>query len=254
MHRTFTKPLGYAGDYEMVNMIIGDSTDGATNTYARLVNAYYLDAVPSRAHRNRIQILVEHLRDEARRVAATGRMLRVLNVGCGPAVEMQKFIKSDPICEKCEFHLVDFNAETLDYARDRLGEAAHEGARTPNINYIHKSINELLKEAARRDSAAAGPFDFVYCAGLFDYLSERICTRLVQLFYDWTTPGGSVLVTNVDPSNPIRLAMEHIVEWNLIYRTEKQLAVMADGLRGATRTFSDATGVNVFLTIRKADP
>ena len=41
VHRTYTKPLGYAGDYEMVNMILRDPVDGA-NTYARLINHLYL--------------------------------------------------------------------------------------------------------------------------------------------------------------------------------------------------------------------
>ena len=60
IHRTFTKPLGYAGDYEMVNMILRDRFEGPT-TYARLVNSFILRADTGQAHRNRIDILEQYL-------------------------------------------------------------------------------------------------------------------------------------------------------------------------------------------------
>ncbi|TNF55954.1 MAG: SAM-dependent methyltransferase, partial [Burkholderiales bacterium] len=53
VYRTFVKPLGYAGDYEMVNQLLGDPRQG-TNTYIQLVNATFLRAAVAVAHRNRI--------------------------------------------------------------------------------------------------------------------------------------------------------------------------------------------------------
>ncbi len=66
-------------------------------------------------------------------------------------------------------------------------------------------------------------FDLVYCAGLFDYLSDKVCSRLLQYFAARTNPGGTVLVTNVHSSNPQKISMEHLLEWHLIYRDEAQL-------------------------------
>jgi len=107
----------------------------------------------------------------------------------------------------------------------------------------------LLKEVAGlRGEQELGIYDYVYCAGLFDYLSDRTCKRLVQHFLNWTAPGGLVVVTNVHTANPTRYRMEHVMEWYLIYRNEARMrALTADG--GEIRV--DATGVNVFLDIRK---
>jgi hypothetical protein len=41
LYRTYTKPLGYAGDYEMMNMIHRQTTDGQT-AYAKIVNTAYV--------------------------------------------------------------------------------------------------------------------------------------------------------------------------------------------------------------------
>ena len=126
IHRTFTKPLGYAGDYEMVNMIAGDPLEGPT-IYAK--NSQCLDSSlrwALQAHRNRIDRLQFYLHNEAERVSRMGRPLRVLNIGCGPAQEIQRFIRDDPLASGCEFHLMDFNDETLAYTRRRLSEVAFE--------------------------------------------------------------------------------------------------------------------------------
>ena len=49
IHRTYAKPMGYAGDYEMMNMIVHNEMQGGS-LYARLVNAYLLDQEIGRAH------------------------------------------------------------------------------------------------------------------------------------------------------------------------------------------------------------
>ena len=93
----------------------------------------------------------------------------------------------------------------------------------------------------------------VYAGGLLDYFPNRVCSRLLRLFYEWTSPGGLVLVTNIHPGNPVRHCMEHLLEWHLNYRSEADMLALAAGLH-ATRVYTDATGVNVFLEIRRAGP
>jgi extracellular factor (EF) 3-hydroxypalmitic acid methyl ester biosynthesis protein len=254
IHRTYSKPLGYAGDYEMVNMILRDPLEGP-NTYARILNAMILRSTGAQAHRNRIDRLIDYLRAESQRLPALGRPLRVLNIGCGPAAEVQRWVRSHPHAELCEFHLMDFNLDTLEYAKQRIDEAAQTAGRKPRIEFVHKSINELLKEAARgaRGRESAVPVttaDLVYCAGLFDYLSDKVCRQLLQLFYAWTNPGGFVVATNVHPSNDVRYFLEHLLEWNLIYRDERQMLELAP-TEGTKAVNADATGMNVFLEIRK---
>ena len=250
VHRSFYKPLGYAGDYEMVNMMLREPREGPT-TYAQLINTLYLSAGPAVAHRNRIDILLETLHEAAARAESRGETVSVLNVGCGPAVELQRFFGGDPLAERCDFELMDFNAETITYTEQRLQASMAHGNRPNRVRMIHQSVHELLKRAVRRDPGElSAHYDLVYCAGLFDYLSDRVCARLLKLFYRWVKPGGKVLATNVHPSNPIRFAMEHIAEWYLIYRDERQMSSLVPEVE-AKRVWADTSGVNIFLEMTK---
>ena len=112
---------------------------------------------------------------------------------------------------------------------------------------MHESAHDRLKRAVRRDeNPEKAQFDFVYCAGLFDYLSDKVCARLLQYFVQRTRSGGGILVTNVHTSNPQIGVMEHVLEWHLIYRDEAMLESVLPEPRQATRLYTDATGVNVF--------
>lgn len=247
VYRTFAKPLGYAGDYEMVNQILGDPRQGPS-TYFQLVNYMFLQAGVAVAHRNRIDILRDRLDDFALRAVQAGRPMRVLNVGCGPAVEIQRFARDNPHSDRLEFVLVDFSEETLEYTRQCLEEASRPTGRKLNLTLQHESVNQLLKRAARSQRVAPEEsFDYVYCAGLFDYLSDKVCTRLVEYFISRSRVGARILVTNVHSSNPERNWMEHFLEWYLIYRDEAALLrAMPQGLKDV-KTYTDPIGVNVFL-------
>ncbi len=246
-HRSFTKPLGYAGDYQMVNMMVQGVREGPT-TYAQLINDFYLDIGLVKAHRNRLLILQQKLSETLRAHLDKGRPLRVLNIGCGPAIELERFIKEDELADRCEFRLIDFNEETLDYARDRLTEAMRVSGRTPKIEFVQQSVHGLLKQSVSGGDGETAEFDFVYCAGLFDYISDRICQRLLSLFCRWTVPGGLVLATNVHPDNPTRWIMEHVVEWHLIHRTQEDMLAIAP-TDYPLRVYDDDTHLNVFLEI-----
>jgi extracellular factor (EF) 3-hydroxypalmitic acid methyl ester biosynthesis protein len=98
-----------------------------------------------------------------------------------------------------------------------------------------------------------GTYDLVYCAGLFDYMSDRICKRLMNIFYDLLAPGGLLIATNVDASKPFRHSMEFILEWHLICRNGDQFAALNPDKAppGHFQVMHEHTGVNVFLEVRK---
>jgi extracellular factor (EF) 3-hydroxypalmitic acid methyl ester biosynthesis protein len=145
--------------------------------------------------------------------------------------------------------LMDFNAETLAYTQNSLEEAIAGIGTPPQLEYVQQSVYNLLK-AGSGDVGLAKDYDFIYCAGLFDYLSDKACSRLLDIFYQWVRPGGRVLVTNVHPANTALYLMEHILEWHLIYRDEQQLLDLVPSER-VRRSFADQTGLNVFLELEK---
>jgi extracellular factor (EF) 3-hydroxypalmitic acid methyl ester biosynthesis protein len=190
------------------------------------------------------------------RVARLGRKARILNLGCGPAGEIQDFLARSPLSEEACFTLLDFNDETLEYTTKVLTDLKVKHRRSTEIVLQKKSVHQLLKEASRSVSSASGPqYDLVYCAGLFDYLNDRICKRLTDVFYEYLAPGGLLVATNVDDAKPIRNRMEYILEWHLVYRKPQQLlSLTPDAARpGGFVVKSDKTGVNIFLEVRKPD-
>ena len=253
VHRAYTKPLGYAGDYEIVNMMLQESKTQTLDVYARVIDSFHINSSAPEAHRNRINMIYEHLTSEAKRVIEDEeRFFNVLNVGCGPAVEIQKFIATMPLSTQAAFDLMDFNEATIDFLEHRINNLIRESGNKPYIKFIHKSIDILLKEANRNIGRTSGKYDLVYCAGLFDYFSDQICRRLTALFFSWIRPGGSVIVTNVDPGNPNRFQMEHLLEWNLEYRNEQDMKkLVPDGAQYTIK--KDTTGINIFLFLKKTD-
>jgi extracellular factor (EF) 3-hydroxypalmitic acid methyl ester biosynthesis protein len=252
-YRTYHKPLGYAGDYEMVNMILRDPLEGSS-LFAKSVNLWFLTQAPAQAHRNRIQYLIKRLLKETRERQSRGQTMRIFDLGCGPAWEVQQFLAEDEISNDVSFTLVDFNDETLEHVGTVLRGLKCKFARSTKIDLIKRSVHQFLKEEAK-SGINHTRYDLIYCAGIFDYLSDRICKRLVNIFYSMLEPGGLLIVTNVDASNPSRNGMEYLLEWHLIYRNVQQLkALMPDEApKGSANILSDETGVNHYLEVRKFD-
>jgi extracellular factor (EF) 3-hydroxypalmitic acid methyl ester biosynthesis protein len=252
-YRTFAKPLGYAGDYEMVNMMARNAQEGAS-LFAKAVNTWFLRQAPAQAHRNRIRYLGRHLLTETARVAETGRQANVQNVACGPAQEVQQFLREQPLSTRARFSLLDFNEETIQYVRAALTGIRSSCGRSTDLQFIKKSVHSILKESGRTiQRRAEDQYDMVYCAGLFDYLSDQVCRRLMDVMYDWLAPGGLLIATNVEPSNPMRHGMEHLLDWHLVYRTGPQLRALKPRAADPDSVFvrCDDTGVNMFIEVRK---
>ena len=249
--RSFTKPLGYAGDYEMVNMMTRSEGREGPTSYAQIINSYFYNIGPTRAHRNRIDILYNYLCDVADQAKKNNVKVSILNIGCGPALEIQKFIRDYDRPDYCDFTLVDFNQETINYTSNRLKVVAKECDKEINVEFVLQSVYTLLQQVAdSKNDQNDNSFDFVYCAGLFDYLSDRVCARLLKLFYQWAKDGAFVLSTNVCPNNPSRWVMEHIIDWYLIHRGEEEMSRIAPP-RGIHKLYLDETSYNVFLETKK---
>lgn len=252
-YRTFAKPLGYAGDYEMVNMILRNAPEG-DSLFGMVLHTWFVQQQPAQAHRNRIEYLVKKISDAILQAGLTGRGARIFNMACGPASEVESFIVNSSLRDRAEFTLLDFNEETLKYTRMRLENASAGKGRLPPVQFIKKSVHHLLKEGGKKGiDANQARYDLVYCAGLFDYLSDDVCQRLLDVMYNWVSPGGLLVATNVEPGNPRRLGMDHLLDWPLIYRTAPQMSRLRPKAAHpqSAAVFSDDTGVNVFLEVRK---
>jgi len=192
--------------------------------------------------------------EETARLAAHGKTARIFNLGCGPAQEIQDFLVRYGVSDHARFTLLDFNEETIRFATSILSDLKNRHHRGTSLDFVKKSVGQVLKGRGRKAEGPGGAqYDFVYCAGLFDYLNDRICKSVLTYFYDIVAPGGLVVATNVEGQHPIRNIMEYMFEWHLVYRNSAEFASLVPE-RAPADSFSiqteDSAG-NIFLEIRK---
>lgn len=97
-------------------------------------------------------------------------------------------------------------------------------------------------------------YDLVWSAGLFDYLEDKQFIFLLRLLLDVVSPDGEIVIGNFSEANPSRDYME-FGEWFLHHRTEDRLAIIANQAGCSEHSINiekEATGVNLFLRIRKS--
>jgi extracellular factor (EF) 3-hydroxypalmitic acid methyl ester biosynthesis protein len=248
LRRSFEKPLGYAGDYEIMNMLYRDHAEGTT-LFGKALNVYAASEGAARANINRLEYLGGKIRESI--AAAGGRRVRVASVGCGPAQEIAALLKKEPhLGPRLDVALIDQEERSIVYCERTLAPLAlATGAR---IQFIRESVRRLL--TSRRLAEALGERELIYSAGLFDYLSERSFHALLTVLWDAVAAGGTLAVGNVALQNPSRWMMEYYCDWYLNHRTPAELMERAAALQPApasSHVEAEPTGYNLFLVLRR---
>lgn len=246
VNRAYLKPQGYAGDYEMMNMLLKPKPMGNT-VYEQLVHLLnVLPGIPESV-RNRSDIMKDYLSvyhsDFAKEDA-----FKILSLACGPAWEIERFLQMKP-AGKIQITLVDHDEEALAYAEGRLRKVATEQELDVEVLPIRESVIKLLKDARTGEYLFdKEQFHVAYSAGIMDYLSDNICTELISYLLRSLHRHGVFFTTNMHPQNTEKYWMEYIFDWSLIYRDEEALQKLSPV--SANRVFADATGINVFLEVK----
>lgn len=248
LRRCFEKPLGYAGDYEIMNMLYRDHAEGES-LFGRVLNLYAAQEPAARANINRLEYLGARIRLAL--ASSHAERLRVASIGCGPARELASVLDQSPdLGRRLDVALIDQEERVITFCERTLGPlAARTGVR---LHLIRESVRRLL--TTRQLSGALGPRDLIYSAGLFDYLNQRSFAALLAALYDALAPGGLLAVGNVATNNPTRFFMEYCLDWFLIHRTPEELLAFAADLRprpASAEVDSEPLGVNLFLLVRK---
>ncbi len=245
-YRAYSKPLGFAGDYMMMHMIQQDSALG-NSLFTKFINVFYAYIPLSRSVNNRTANLLRLIEEGVALAEKNGEEFNAISIGCGPALEVQKFIEKNNPKIKCNFTLLDFNKETLDFAAENATKVIAEKSCT--IEKKLNSVHELLKSSVTKKFHDK-KYDLVYCSGLFDYLSDKVCSKLTEMFFNMTKVNGKVLVTNMHSNDVDHYIIEMLLEWYLIYRDENNMASFVPGL-GKQKLYTDSTGINLCLEIAK---
>jgi extracellular factor (EF) 3-hydroxypalmitic acid methyl ester biosynthesis protein len=240
--RAFDKPRGYAGDAVMMDYAYGihgahEATRQASDFGRALLG--YLQRGPAVQS---VRFRREHIAQLIDATAAVVAQPRILAIASGHLREAEL---STSMASGRVGTLV-----ALDADRDSLGEvqARYSGL---GVETIHASVRHLLARKVTRE-----PFDFVYAAGLYDYLNGNVAATLTARLFELTKPGGRLLIPNFAPSCPHRGYMESCMAWDLIYRDEYDMTrliarIPADQI-ASYDVYSDPSGSVVYLSVEKA--
>ena len=251
-NRAYTKPLGYAGDYEMMNIIYRNEFEG-DDIFSQVMNRIDCEGAAAKAVRNRRSYFFSKLASLYNGLQ-DGSSCKVVSVACGPCVEMGDFfhyIRENPRTVTLDVIAMDQDRKALQDAEQRLLPLIHENGAV-RVQLLQDNIKSLIlgrEKETRRYSGA----DLIYTAGLCDYLSANAVSRLITELYRHLNPGGCLVIGNFGPYNPQRFKMEYGAEWFLIHRSEEELKDLARGLPEDVRLSveKEPEEVNLFLNIVK---
>ncbi len=209
-NRSFARPRGYAGDAVMLDMIYGlphqsDPSDLGSSIFQALVE----HCNTSKAVRHRRSLIA----GAVDRMPG-GSQLRILSIASGHLreSELTNAIKDGAIKE---WVCLDQDADSLLECVRAYGNQV--------ITTVSGSVRQVLS-----GKLSLGEFDFVYAAGLFDYLSTPVARALLARMLTMLRPGGKFLVANFTTTCAEAGYMEAFMDWWLIYRDELQMKALMD--------------------------
>lgn len=230
----YFKPLGYAGDYLMIDRIYTQHTAIDQNEYKWDIFFNQFPAV--KAVRNRKTYFKNLL---LRKSLQSTRTLRVLNLASGPARDLLEFFQENP---DADIHItcVELDPRAIAYAKNLLGDF------NDRVTFVERNVFKYH---------TSDTFDLIWSAGLFDYFTDDVFVRLIRRFHtDMLAPQGELIVGNFHPRNPSRAVMELLGDWFLHHRTEAELEQLAREAIPQVRSITidqEPEGINLFLRMPK---
>ncbi|MDC0980129.1 class I SAM-dependent methyltransferase [Bdellovibrionales bacterium] len=241
--RALEKPRGYAGDFDMMISTYRLENRGH-NLFAKCLHRYFVEEEAPKAVRNRAvylqKKLVHFLKENPK--------ANILSVACGPAVEIENILleHQDLLQEGPSFHFLDQDEEALKSAQQNLVSVKNRQELDLKLSFHHRAIKDVISKGLQDLK-----FDFIYSAGLFDYLTAPVAQFAASRLYDHLNPGGQLIIGNFSVDNPNQYGMVLTMDWKLIYRTTEEMRAIVGNLQGDIEIESEDLGINLFAVLKK---
>lgn len=242
-NRAYNKPLGYAGDYQMMNQIYAYEGLGGS-LFAKCLHLYFISAPESRAVRNR----AKYLQDQITTLVSTSKnKIKILSVASGPIMEIQYFLKDTPeFSENVEFYFLDQDLESLQHAQRVIKNIEREKNIKVNCKFINKAIKHVIVGGIEHEN-----FDLIYTAGLFDYFTDPVAQMCGQKLYDALSSKGKLIIGNFSTTSPGKITMDIALDWHLIYRSNEDLENLFSHIAEKFYIEHEKEGINLFCHLVK---
>lgn len=207
---SFEKPRGYSGDAQLLDFIYGHQSVAAeierASPVGRALYDYTKDASSSVAVRERRDLLTRHVDEIA---AARGSGAEILTIAAGHLREANRSVVLKEGRIKRWVALDQDPLSVGSISRDFAGTA---------IEAVDGSVRSLLG----RDQKL-GTFDFIYAAGLYDYLADKVAIKLTHRCLQMLKPNGVFLFANFAQDISVDGYMETFMNWALLLRSEANM-------------------------------
>lgn len=229
------KPLGYAGDHLIIDMIYQKSI--ADTETGRVLDDFFHRQMAPTAVRNRKRFFIDTFSELCQKKTSPS----ILDIACGPCRDVDEALtETGETARGASFHCIDMDPRAIAYAQSVVNPDKAAQIRWQATNAFR------LRTSKKHD--------IVWSAGLFDYLEDRLSAYLLRKMWDSTADGGEVIVGNFHTSNPERPWMEWCGDWHLIHRDEEDmLGICRDAgiSTDSVRFHYEPTGINMFLRVAK---
>ncbi|OBZ95761.1 methyltransferase [Pararhizobium polonicum] len=204
---SFEKPRGYSGDAQLIDFIYGHPSVSdeiaKASPLGRELYGYTSQSPSPVAVRERRDLLTRYVDEIA---TEKGPETEILTVAAG---HLREADNSVALKERRIKRWVALDQDPLSVGsmvRDFRGTC---------IDPIDGSVRGLLSKSHK-----LGKFDFIYAAGLYDYLADKVAVKLTQTCLEMLKPNGVFLFANFSRDVDDDGYMETFMNWALLLRSE----------------------------------
>lgn len=235
--RAFAMSRGYQGDAELLDIIYDRdyrrTWPSPVTALGDTIFRYTIDCQAPEAVRERRAFLAREI-DLA---CEANPKVEILSAACGHCreLELSEAIKTGAFGR---FVGLDQDRETLHHIHRTWGAFG--------VEPMAASVTTFLLNAQRLPQ-----FDFVYSAGLYDYLETGVAELVTAKLIEMVRPGGRLLIGNYTAETRDAGYMETFMGWHLVYRDASAMRQLAEHRRVVdVDIVRDTTGAVIYLDAR----
>jgi extracellular factor (EF) 3-hydroxypalmitic acid methyl ester biosynthesis protein len=217
--------------------------------FGKIFHKHACDTKAADAVRNRRKLINLFLTEALEK--SNKEEFRILSIACGPAWEIQDFLRDSPFRNRVKVYLLDQDEEALSEARAGI-QKIEQNENPFSCKFIKESVRTILK--TKSPEILFGKFDFIYSMGLYDYLTDSVAKALTTKLFSMLTKDAVMVLGNYHEKNETRKYMEYIMDWVLYYRDEQSMKELLEDISGNYHSYVDfdESGTQMFLKVTKS--
>ena len=241
--RAYTKPFGYSGDYELIDMICTAKPKG-DSTLGLLIDEWVLNLPFARSIRergSRIARLVSEVKKEWQRVVPM------------PVVYLAIATSRDVLVLLDDMQASSITITCIETDPNAIEEPAKEVKsrdREADVTFVHENVLQINKD----NRVFLSPQKVILGSNILDYLEDNGVIEFLDWAYEKLLPDGVVILGQTHEASPDCVYLEHILEWSFQCRGQDTLENLFSRSKFGNEQLNielEPSGVQIVASCRK---